>query len=144
MGKYQARVAADRIMGDEDARAIVPACLLAARHLHRPAGRGDGPHARLGAGGRHRRQADRPRNLEGSPAPASTARNAPGTTRFVVDTGRDVLAGATFVGPEIGELLHAATIAIAGEVPLARLAHAVAPFPTRNELWLKFVEAYGL
>jgi dihydrolipoamide dehydrogenase len=39
-------------------------------------------------------------------------------------------------------MLHAATIAIVGEVPLATLAHAVAPFPTRSELWLKFLEAY--
>lgn len=28
------------------------------------------------------------------------------------------------------------------EVPIATLAHAVAPFPTRSELWLKFLEAY--
>lgn len=71
-------------------------------------------------------------------------RKAPGTTRFVVDTDREVLVGATFVGPEVGELVHAATIAIAGEVPVRTLVHAIAPFPTRSELWLKFLEAYGL
>jgi hypothetical protein len=47
-----------------------------------------------------------------------------------------VLVGATFVGPDVAELLHAATIAIVGEVPLATLQHAVPAFPTRSELWL--------
>lgn len=54
------------------------------------------------------------------------------------------LVGATFVGPEVADLVHAATIAVVGEVPLRRLAHAVPPFPTRSELWLKLIEAYGL
>ncbi len=69
-------------------------------------------------------------------------RGAPGTTRFVVDTEHEVLVGATFVGAETAEFLQAASIAVACEVPLARLAHAIAPFPTRSELWLKFIEAY--
>jgi dihydrolipoamide dehydrogenase len=69
-------------------------------------------------------------------------RNAPGTTRFVVDTEREVLLGVTFVGPEVAEFLHAATIAVGAQVPLHDLAHAVAPFPTRSELWLKFLESY--
>ena len=50
--------------------------------------------------------------------------------------------GATFVGPDVADMLQAATIAIVGEVPLSTLAHAIAPFPTRSELWLKFIEAY--
>ena len=29
-----------------------------------------------------------------------------------------------------------------GEEPLRTLAHAIAPFPTRSDLWLKFIEAY--
>jgi len=69
-------------------------------------------------------------------------RGAPGTTRFVVDPERGVLVGATFVGPEVADMLQAATIAIVAEVPLATLAHAIAPFPTRSEIWLKFLEAY--
>jgi pyruvate/2-oxoglutarate dehydrogenase complex dihydrolipoamide dehydrogenase (E3) component len=71
-------------------------------------------------------------------------RNAPGTSRIVVDTEREVIAGATFVGPEIVESLHAATIAVSAEVPLAELTHAVPTFPTRAEVWLKLLEAYGL
>ena len=57
---------------------------------------------------------------------------------------RRVIVGATFVGPEIAESLHAATIAVAGEVPLERLAHAVPAFPTRSEIWLYLLEKYGL
>lgn len=71
-------------------------------------------------------------------------RDAPGTSRIVVDQNRQVLVGATFVGPEVNELLHAATIAVICEVPLERLWHAVPPFPTRNEIWLKLLEAHGL
>jgi dihydrolipoamide dehydrogenase len=49
----------------------------------------------------------------------------------------------TFVGPDVAELLHAATIAIAGEVPLKRLWHAVPAFPTISEVWLRLLEGYG-
>ena len=52
--------------------------------------------------------------------------------------------GATFVGPHVGEMLHAATIAIVGEVPLDRLWHAVPAYPTMAEIWLRFLEAYGM
>jgi dihydrolipoamide dehydrogenase len=61
-----------------------------------------------------------------------------------VDEDNRFLVGATFVGPETAEMVHAATIAIAGEVPLERLWHAVPAFPTRSEIWLKLMEAYGL
>jgi pyruvate/2-oxoglutarate dehydrogenase complex dihydrolipoamide dehydrogenase (E3) component len=70
-------------------------------------------------------------------------RGAEGTTRFVFDSSRDVLVGATFVGPEVAELVHAATIAIVGELPLAQLARAVPAFPTRSELWLRLLDAYA-
>lgn len=66
-----------------------------------------------------------------------------GRARMVVDEDRGVLVGATFVGPDTGELLHAATIAIVGEVPLARLWHAVPAYPTVSEVWLRLLEAYG-
>ncbi len=52
--------------------------------------------------------------------------------------------GATFTGPDIGESIHAATIAVVAEVPLERLWHAVPSFPTRSELWLRLLESYGL
>ena len=71
-------------------------------------------------------------------------RGAPGTSRLVVDDVRHVVAGATFTGAEVAEMLHAATIAVVCEVPLERLAHAVPSFPTRNEIWLNLLEAAGL
>jgi pyruvate/2-oxoglutarate dehydrogenase complex dihydrolipoamide dehydrogenase (E3) component len=67
-----------------------------------------------------------------------------GKARIVVDTEREVLVGATFAGQDVAELLHAATIAIVGEVPLGRLWHAVPAFPTMSEVWLRLLEAYGL
>lgn len=67
-----------------------------------------------------------------------------GKARMVVDTERGVLVGVTFVGQDISELLHSATIAIVGEVPLERLWHAVPSFPTISEVWLRLLEAYGL
>ncbi|MCY0958119.1 dihydrolipoyl dehydrogenase family protein [Streptomyces sp. H27-H5] len=65
-----------------------------------------------------------------------------GRARMVVDLDRDVLVGATFVGPGAAELLHAATIAVAGEVPIDRLWHAVPAFPTISEIWLRLLETY--
>jgi pyruvate/2-oxoglutarate dehydrogenase complex dihydrolipoamide dehydrogenase (E3) component len=72
------------------------------------------------------------------------ADNYNGQARLVVDADRHVVVGATFVGPEAGELVHAATIAIVGEVPLERLWHAVPSYPTISEIWLRLLEAYGL
>jgi len=66
-----------------------------------------------------------------------------GRARMVVDEDRQVILGMTFVGPDVAELLHAATIAIAGEVPLKRLWHAVPAFPTISEVWLRLLEGYG-
>ena len=139
-GKYQARLAADHIEGRE----------VAAIH--------DGPGAprviftdpQIAAVGHTLGSAvdadidaeriDLP--TSGSAGASFYGRGAPGTTRFVVDTEREILVGATFVGAEVADMLQAATIAIVGEVPLSVLAHAIAPFPTRSELWLKFLEAY--
>ncbi len=65
-----------------------------------------------------------------------------GTCKFVVDSDNDVIIGATFVGPRVGEMLHAATIAIVGEVPLNTLWHAIPSFPTLSEVWLRLLETY--
>ena len=67
-----------------------------------------------------------------------------GTSQILVDTAREVIVGATFTGSEVQEMLHGATIAIVGEVPLTRLWHAVPAFPTVSEVWLRLLEAYGL
>ncbi|MFJ4708841.1 dihydrolipoyl dehydrogenase family protein [Streptomyces anulatus] len=65
-----------------------------------------------------------------------------GRARMIVDLDREILLGVTFVGPGIGELLHSATIAVAGEVPIARLWHAVPAYPTISEVWLRLLETY--
>ncbi|WP_369137190.1 dihydrolipoyl dehydrogenase family protein [Modestobacter versicolor] len=65
-----------------------------------------------------------------------------GTAIAVVDTDREVLLGVTFVGPGVAELLHSATIAVVGEVPISRLWHAVPSYPTISEVWLRLLETY--
>lgn len=64
-----------------------------------------------------------------------------GRAALVIDQARRVVIGATFVGPHVGELLHSATIAVVGEVPIDRLWHAVPSFPTISEVWLRLLEA---
>src|SRR5262249_29884370 len=71
-------------------------------------------------------------------------RNAPGTSRLVVDERRRLLVGATFCGAEVSEWLHAATIGVVAEVRLEKLCHAVPSSPPRSEVWLRLSEAYGL
>lgn len=65
-----------------------------------------------------------------------------GRAQLVIDRDRAVIIGATFVGQDVAELLHAATIAIVGEVPLERLWHAVPAYPTISEIWLRLLETY--
>ncbi|MEJ5945916.1 NAD(P)/FAD-dependent oxidoreductase [Pseudokineococcus basanitobsidens] len=67
-----------------------------------------------------------------------------GWASLVVDEDRHVLVGATFVGQDVAELLHSATVAVVGEVPLERLWHAVPSYPTISEVWLRLLESYGL
>jgi pyruvate/2-oxoglutarate dehydrogenase complex dihydrolipoamide dehydrogenase (E3) component len=67
-----------------------------------------------------------------------------GKARIVVDEERRVLVGVTFVGQDVADLVHSATIAVAGEVPMDRLWHAVPSFPTISEVWLRLLESYGL
>lgn len=79
----------------------------------------------------------------GNVAGASTlGRGYSGTAKLVVDAEREVILGATFVGPRVGEILHAATIAIVAETPLRTLWHAVPSFPTLSEVWLRLLETY--
>jgi dihydrolipoamide dehydrogenase len=142
MGKYQGRIAADVILG-RPARVVSDGPLSPRVIFTDPQVAAVG-HTLASAeeAGLKARAVD----VEtGSPAGASfVGRNAPGTCRFVIDEERGVIAGATFTGVEVAESLHAATIAVVAEVPLERLVHAVPSFPTRSEIWLKLLEAYGL
>jgi len=72
-----------------------------------------------------------------------TAADYAGRAQLVVDRAHDVVVGATFVGPDVADMLHAATVAVVGEVPLARLWHAVPSYPTLSEVWLRLLEAAG-
>jgi dihydrolipoamide dehydrogenase len=65
-----------------------------------------------------------------------------GRARMVVDLDGGYLHGVTFVGPGVAEILHSATIAVAGRVPIERLWHAVPCFPTVSEVWLRLLEAH--
>jgi dihydrolipoamide dehydrogenase len=65
-----------------------------------------------------------------------------GSIQMIIDEELQVLIGATFVGPDVGDMLHGATIAIVGEVTMSRLRHAVPSFPSLSEVWLKLIENY--
>lgn len=55
--------------------------------------------------------------------------------KLVIDADRDVLLGVTFVGPNVADLVHGATVAVVGEVPLSVLRHVVAPHPSLSQIW---------
>ncbi len=142
MGKYQARIAADVILGKDVAsvadHGIVPRVTftdpqVCAVGLTEAEARQSGVDVRT------------VRYATGGVAGAAVLGDEfPGTSQLVVDAARNVIVGATFVGPGVQELLHSATVAIAGEVRLDRLWHAVPSFPTVSEVWLRLLEAYGL
>ena len=142
MGKYQARIAGDVILGraarDRASRRAVPRVTftdpqVCAVGLTEAAARARGIDVRVVSYG------------TGDVAGAYTSgEDVRGTSLLVVDASRHVVVGATFTGPGIQELLHSATVAVAAEVPLADLWHAVPSFPTVSEVWLRLLESYGL
>jgi dihydrolipoamide dehydrogenase len=67
-----------------------------------------------------------------------------GRAQMVVDEDRRVIVGLTLAGPGVGEIIHSATIAVVGQVPLDLLWHAVPAYPTMSEVWLRLLETYGL
>ncbi|HEX4090324.1 MAG TPA: NAD(P)/FAD-dependent oxidoreductase [Trebonia sp.] len=67
-----------------------------------------------------------------------------GRAQMVVDEDSRTIVGMTLAGHGVGEIIHGATIAVAGEVPLERLWHAVPSYPTISEIWLRLLETYGL
>jgi pyruvate/2-oxoglutarate dehydrogenase complex dihydrolipoamide dehydrogenase (E3) component len=145
MGKYQARLASDHILGRTGEATVL---------------RSDGPlsprviftEPQVAAVGHTLASAEEAAlnvravdtSIEGNAGGSFVGHGAPGTARIVVDEDRGVIVGATFTGVDVAESLHAATIAVIGEVPLERLWHAVPAFPTRSELWLNLLEEYGL
>jgi pyruvate/2-oxoglutarate dehydrogenase complex dihydrolipoamide dehydrogenase (E3) component len=143
MGKYQGRLCGDIILGK-------PGVVDVADHGIVPRVTFTDP--QVCAVGLTERQA-REQGLDvrvvsygtGDVAGASTrGKGITGTSQLVIDLSRRIIVGATFTGPEVQELLHSATVAIAGEVTLDQLWHAVPVFPTISEVWLRLLEAYGL
>jgi dihydrolipoamide dehydrogenase len=142
MGKYQAWVAAENILG-HNIEAI-------AEGIGSPRVTFTDP--QVAAAGKTLEQAreagidakavDAP--TDGTAGASFQGRETGGTSRIVIDESRQVIVGATFTGFETADFLHAATVAIVGEVPLPKLRHAVAAYPSRSEIWLKLLEASGL
>jgi dihydrolipoamide dehydrogenase len=79
---------------------------------------------------------------DSSPGASFQGKGTGGRSRLVVDQATDRIVGATFTGFETADFLQTATLAIVAEVPLARLRHALAPYPTRSEVWLKLLEKW--
>jgi pyruvate/2-oxoglutarate dehydrogenase complex dihydrolipoamide dehydrogenase (E3) component len=144
MGKYQGRIAADVILGRNarlDPRMDGP---LAPRVVFTDPQVAAVGHTLESAreAGIEARALDHP--TSGVAGGSFYGRGAVGTSRLVVDEARRVLVGATFTGADVSEFVHAATIAVVGEVSLERLWHATPSFPTRSEVWLRLLEHYGL
>jgi pyruvate/2-oxoglutarate dehydrogenase complex dihydrolipoamide dehydrogenase (E3) component len=142
MGKYQGRLAGDVILG-RDAEDLADHGVVPRVTFTDPQVCAVGPtEAEARRAGLDVRVV---RTDTGGVAGAYTLGNGiAGTSQLIVDQGRRVVVGATFTGPGVQELLHSATVAVAGQVPLERLWHAVPAFPTVSEVWLRLLEAYGL
>jgi dihydrolipoamide dehydrogenase len=82
-------------------------------------------------------------DIGSTPGASFVGKGASAAARIVIDERRQVIIGATFTGPQVAESLHAATVAIVGEVPLRRLVHAIPPFPTRSEVWLRLLQSWA-
>jgi pyruvate/2-oxoglutarate dehydrogenase complex dihydrolipoamide dehydrogenase (E3) component len=144
MGKYQARIAADTILGPGG-----PCLILDGARAPRVIFT-DPQVAAVGYTLDAAKEAGIDARAVEVPTQASAGASfygrddTVGTSRLVVDDDANVIVGATFTGPEVSEWLQAATIAVVAEVPLERLAHAVPAFPTRSEVWLYLMEQLGL
>jgi pyruvate/2-oxoglutarate dehydrogenase complex dihydrolipoamide dehydrogenase (E3) component len=140
MGKYQAWVAAENLLGRE-VEAV-------AEEIGSPRVTFTDPQvAAVGKTLDQAREAgvdavaiDAP--TDGSAGASFQGKDTGGTSRLIIDQARRTIVGATFTGFETADFLQAATVAILGEVPLSRLRHAIAPYPSRSEIWLKLLEKY--
>ena len=142
MGKYQGRLAADAILG-KDVRVVSDGPLSPRVIFTDPQVAAVG-HTLSSAESAGMVVTAVDVETSSSAGASFVGRGTAGTSRLIVDDTRRVIVGATFTGFEVAEWLHAATIAVVAEVPLERLVHAVPCFPTRSEIWIKLLEAYGL
>ncbi|MBC6463624.1 dihydrolipoyl dehydrogenase family protein, partial [Actinomadura sp. HBU206391] len=135
MGKYQAKLAADTVLGRQTAAsAVVPRVTFTDPQV---CAVGPTEEQARNAGLSVRAVTFGTGDVAGSEVQGI---GITGTSKLIVDTERQVVIGATFTGPTMQELLHSATVAIVGEVPLDRLRQAVPSFPTVSEVWLYLLE----
>jgi dihydrolipoamide dehydrogenase len=144
MGKYQARIASDAILGRETALAHGGDGPLSPRVVFTDPQVAAVGHTTVTAEDAGITVQVVETETSGNAGGSFYGRNAPGTARLLIDRNRNVVVGATITGSEVADMLHAATIAVVGEVPLDRLRHAVPCFPTRSEIWLKLLEQAGV
>ena len=120
LGKYQARVAAANIAG-EDVRAdyrAIPAAVFTDPQVA-SVGSMDGVTARYDIAGGRLSTYERPKRA--------------GFVKLAADPDRRVLVGAIAVGPEAGEWLGQLTVAIRAEIPIEVLLDTIQPYPTFSE-----------
>ena len=147
-GKYQARVAADALVARS--RGERPAYVAEADTFAVPQVVFTDPEiAAVGlTGAQAAERGMRVRTVEYEfgqvTGAALEAEGYSGRAALVVDEDDRVVVGATFVGANVADMLHAATIAIVGRVPVDLLRHAVPSFPTKSEIWLMLLQEYGL
>jgi pyruvate/2-oxoglutarate dehydrogenase complex dihydrolipoamide dehydrogenase (E3) component len=126
VGKYQARIAARDMLGDSSAKAdyrAVPRVVFCDPQV---AAVGEQSAASTGTA-----------QLSGVARTSTYTReyaNKPGFLSLVSDGSK--LVGAYAVGPEAGEWLQQATLAVRAEVPLAVLRDTIQPFPTFSEAFV--------
>jgi pyruvate/2-oxoglutarate dehydrogenase complex dihydrolipoamide dehydrogenase (E3) component len=140
MGKHQAWVAAENVLGRAVEATAEDAALPRVTFTDPQVAAVGKTLAQAKQAGISTKTLDVP--TDGTAGASFYGKDTGGTSRLVVDQDRQTIVGATFTGFETADLLHAATIAIVGEVPLGRLRHAVAAYPTRSEIWLKLIEQY--
>ena len=142
MGKYQAWVAAENVLGRK-VEALAEGTALPRVTFTDPQVAAVGKTlAQAEEVGIDARAVDVP--TDGTAGASFYGKDTGGTSRLVIDQANETIVGATFTGFETADFLHAATVAVVSEVPLPQLRHAVAAYPTRSEIWLKLIEAYGL
>ncbi|CAM2779167.1 NAD(P)/FAD-dependent oxidoreductase [Prescottella defluvii] len=147
MGKYQARVCGDVIAARAEGRPLDgPRFVASADHGQVPQVVFTTPE--VAAVGRTERQARADGldvevvEVDIDVAGAALSRDDyTGRAALVIDRATDTVVGATFVGSGVAELVHAATVAVVGRVPVETLWHAVPSYPTVSEVWLRLLEA---
>jgi pyruvate/2-oxoglutarate dehydrogenase complex dihydrolipoamide dehydrogenase (E3) component len=130
VGKYQGRVAAANILGREREAdySAVPRVVFTDPHVA-AVGEVDGPVTATVS-------------LAEVPRTATYTRaydTRPGFMTLVSDGER--ITGAYAVGPEAGEWLQQATVAIRARIPLAVMSDVIQPFPTFSEVFLHALQA---